>query len=324
MVKAIRIHEHGGPDVMKWEDITLPPPGSGEARVRHTAIGLNFIDIYQRAGLYATRLPHALGSEAAGIVEATGPDVTDLAPGDRVAYVSASRGAYSEARIIKATELMKLPQAIRDDQAAGMMLKGLTAWYLLRKSYEVKNGDTILFHAAAGGVGLIAVQWAKHLGATVIGTVGTQEKAVLARQHGCDHVIVASQEDIVERVGQLTQGRKLPVAYDSVGKNTFFASLDCLRPHGVMVSFGNSSGPVEPFSLMELMKRGSLYVTRPSLFHFISERSALERAAGELFALVSRGVIRIEINQTYPLRDVSRAHADLEARKTTGSTVLLP
>ena len=325
MTKAIRLHEHGGPEVLRWEDVELGDPGPAEVKLRHTAIGLNFIDVYQRTGLYPIPLPHSLGSEAAGVVEAVGAEVDDFAPGDRVAYGSAApREAYSEKRLIAAADLVPVPEGISDTRAAAMMLKGMTVWYLLNRSYAVTPGETILFHAAAGGVGLIAVQWAKHLGATVIGTVSSEEKAALAKRYGCDHVIVGSREVLSESVDKITGGAKLPVVYDSIGRDTFFQSLDCLRPHGVMVSFGNASGPVERFSLLELSRRGSLYVTRPVLFDFISERSALLEAAGALFDLVLPGVINVEVNQRYALKDAARAHRDLEARKTTGSTVLLP
>lgn len=325
MTKAIRLYEHGGPEVLRWEDVDLPDPGPHEIKLRHTAIGLNFIDVYQRTGLYPIPLPHSLGSEAAGVVEAVGTQVRGLKPGDRVAYAGgAAREAYSEARIIAATDLVPIPDGISDIQAAGMMLKGMTAWYLLNKSYAVQPGDTILFYAAAGGVGLIAVQWAKHLGATVIGTVSSDEKAALARRYGCEHIIVSTRDDVPGAVDRITKGAKLPVVYDSIGRDSFFDSLDCLRPHGVMVSFGNASGSVDPFSLLELSKRGSLFVTRPTLFHFIEERASLLEAAGALFDLVLGGAIRIEINQRYALQDAARAHRDLEARKTTGSTVMLP
>ena len=326
MTSIVRLYEHGGPDVLRWEDVELPAPGPHEVRLRHTAIGVNFIDVYHRTGLYPLRLPHSLGSEAAGIVEEVGADVEEFVPGDRAAYASAAaREAYSEARNIDAADLVPLPEGIVDAQAAGMMLKGMTAWYLLTRSYAVQPGDTILFHAAAGGVGLIAVQWAKHLGATVIGTVGSEEKAELAMRHGCDHtIVVGSGESVPDAVHRITHGAKLPVVYDSVGRDTFFASLDCLRPHGLLVSFGNASGPVEPFSLLELSKRGSLHVTRPVLFDFINEKGALVEAAGALFDLVLRGAVEIRVNQRFALKDAAQAHRALEARKTTGSIVLLP
>ena len=323
MTHAIRFHAHGGPEVLQWEEVSLAPPGPGEARIRHTAVGLNFVDTYVRSGLYPAALPSGLGGEAAGLVEAVGDGVEDLAPGDRVAYGNAPLGAYAEARIIPADRLVKLPDAIDDRTAAAMMLKGLTAQYLLRQTYAVKKGDTILCHAAAGGVGLILCQWAKHLGATVIGTASSDEKAALARAHGCDHPIVYTREDFVARVAEITKGAKVPVVYDSVGKDTFMRSLDCLAPRGLMVSFGNASGAVESFNLGVLATKGSLYVTRPTLATHVAKREALVAMAGELFDVVRSGAVKIEIRQTYPLRDVARAHRDLEGRRTTGSTVLV-
>jgi NADPH:quinone reductase len=323
MTHAIRFHKTGGPEVLVWEEIQLGKPGVGEARIRHTAVGLNFLDIYQRSGLYPLPLPSGLGSEAAGVVEEVGTGVTDLKPGDRVAYGAAPIGAYAEGRLIPAERLLKLPDAIDDKTAAAMMLKGLTAQYLIRQTYRVKPGDTILLHAAAGGVGLILSQWAKHLGATVIGTVGNEEKAALAKAHGCAHTIVYSREDFLKRVEEITQGRKVPVVYDSVGKDTFLKSLDCLAPLGVAALFGQSSGSVEPLNLGLLAQKGSLYVTRPTLNTYAAKRENLLAMAKELFEVVQSGAVKIEVRQTYALKDAAKAHADLAARKTTGSTVLL-
>jgi len=323
MTHAIRFHKPGGPEVLIWEEIELGKPGPGEARIRHTAVGLNFVDIYNRAGVYPVQLPSGLGSEAAGVVEEVGSGVTDLKPGDRVAYGSAPLGAYAEARLIPADRLIKLPDNIDDKTAAAMMLKGLTVQYLIRQTYRVKAGDTILLHAAAGGVGLILGQWAKHLGATVIGTVGSDDKAMLARDHGCAHTIVYSREDFVKRVDEITEGRKVPVVYDSVGKDTFLKSLDCLAPLGLVALFGQSSGSVDPLNLGLLAQKGSLYVTRPTLNTYGAKRDHLVAMAKELFEVVQSGAVRIEVNQTYPLRDAARAHSDLAARKTTGSTVLV-
>ncbi len=322
MTHAIRIHKQGGPEVMAWEEIQLGPPGRGEARISQTAVGLNFVDVYSRSGVYPLPLPSGLGGEGAGVVEEIGPGVTDLKPGDRVAYGNAPIGSYAEARLIPADRLVKLPDAVSDITAAAMMLKGLTAQYLLRQTYRVKPGDTILFHAAAGGVGLIACQWGKHLGATVIGTAGGAAKARLAQAHGCDHVIDYRTEDFVKRVIEITGGKKVPVVYDSVGKDTFLKSLDCLRPMGMMVAFGQSSGLVEPFSVNILSAKGSLYLTRPTLVHYAATADRLRAMAKELFEVVASGAVKIEIGQTYPLKDVALAHRDLEARKTTGSTVL--
>jgi len=324
MSKAIRIHRTGGPEVMVWEDVEVGRPGPGEARIRHTAVGLNFIDTYHRSGLYPLPgLPAVLGREAAGVVEEIGEGVTDLAPGDRVAYPM-SPGSYSEEAVIPADRLLLLPDGIEDTQAAAMMLKGLTAHYLLRRTFRVEPGQTILFHAAAGGVGLIACQWAKALGATVIGTVGTAEKAELAAAHGCDHPIVYTAESFVDRVKELTEGRGVPVVYDSVGKDTFEGYLDCLAPLGLMVSYGNASGPVPPFSILTLSAKGSLFLTRPTLATFIARREDLLSAGRELFDVVVRGAVKVEVNQTYPLEEAATAHRDLESRKTTGSTVLIP
>jgi NADPH:quinone reductase len=322
MIHIVRIHKTGGPEVLTWEEIEIGKPGPAEARIRHTAVGLNFIDTYNRRGIYPLPLPSSLGGEGAGVVEEVGAAVTDIKPGDRVAYGNAPIGAYAEARLIPANRLVKLPDGVTDQQAAAMMLKGLTAQYLLRQTYRVKPGDPILFHAAAGGVGLIACQWAKHLGALVIGTVGSDAKAKLARAHGCDHVIDYTKEDFQKRVVEITEGKKVPVVYDSVGKDTFMKSLDCLAPLGLMVSFGQSSGLVEPFSINILTGKGSLYVTRPTLAHYASTTEKLRAMAKELFDLVAGGTVKIEIGQSYKLKDVAQAHRDLEARKTTGSTVL--
>jgi NADPH2:quinone reductase len=323
MTHVIRIHKIGGPEVLSWDEVEVGKPGPGEARIRQTAVGLNYIDTYNRSGIYPLKLPSGLGGEGAGVVEEVGPGVTDLKPGDRVAYGNAPIGAYAEARLIPADRLVKLPPGVSDQQAAAMMLKGLTAQYLLRQTYRVKPGDPILFHAAAGGVGSIACQWAKHLGTTVIGTVGSNAKAALAKAHGCDHVIDYTKEDFVNRVAEITDGRKLPVVYDSVGKDTFMKSLDCLAPLGLLVAFGQSSGLVEPFSINILTGKGSLYVTRPTLAHYASTPEKLRTMAKELFDVVAAGIVKIEIGQTYKLKDVAQAHRDLEARKTTGSTVLV-
>jgi NADPH:quinone reductase len=322
MTHAIRFHETGGPEVLVWEEVEVGQPGPGEARVRHTAIGLNYVDTYIRSGLYPSSLPSGIGTEAAGVVEAVGPGVTDLKVGDRVAYSGGPQGAYSDARIMPADRLVVLPDGISDQQAAAMMLKGMTAQYLIRQTYRVKEGDTILFHAAAGGVGLIACQWAKSLGATVIGTVGSDAKAALAKAHGCDHTILYTRENVVERVGEITNGDMVPIVYDSVGKDTFSASLDCLAPRGLMVLFGQSSGAVEPIDLNILAQKGSLYLTRPTLRTYADKRTDLLAMAQDLFDVVLAGAVKIEVNQTYPLRDAIKAHQDLQARKTTGSTVL--
>ena len=323
-INAIRIHEYGGPEVLRYEEIQLDDPGEGQARIRHTAIGLNFIDTYHRTGLYPMELPAGLGSEAAGIIDAIGPGVTAVKPGDRVVYTGLPPDAYSQYRNFPAERLVKIPHGITDEQAAAIMLKGLTAWYLLRRSYPVQEGDPILLYAAAGGVGSLVCQWAKHLGATVIGVVSTDEKAAMARAHGCDHIIMADNPDIPAAVRELTGGQGVAAAYDSIGRDTFVASLDSLRPHGVMVTFGNASGPVDPFAPSELAKRHSLYVTRPVLFDFIATRQDLMAATAELFEVVSTGVVSVDINQRYPLKDAAQAHIDLESRKTTGSTILVP
>jgi NADPH:quinone reductase len=324
MSHSIRIHETGGPEVLCWEEVAVPAPAANEATVRHHAVGLNFIDIYHRTGLYPLPLPSGIGMEGAGVVEAVGTGVTDLKPGDRVAYAGGPVGAYAEVRNIPADRLVPLPDAIDFKTGAAMMLQGLTAQYLLRRTYRVQPGDTILIHAAAGGVGLIVCQWAKALGATVIGTVSSDQKAALARAHGCDHAIVYTRENFTERVRQITGGEGVPVVYDSIGKDTFTGSLDCLRPLGMMVTFGNASGPVPPLDLLELSKRGSLFITRPTLFGYSAKRADLLAMAGELFEVVVSGQVKIEVNQTYPLRDAAQAQIDLAARKTTGSTVLLP
>ncbi len=324
MTKAIRCFSNGGPEVMEYVDVEVGEPGAGEARVRHHAIGLNYIDVYFRTGLYPQPLPAGLGMEGAGVVEAVGPDVTHVKPGDRVAYACRPPGAYAEARVMPAGSLVKLPDAISFDTAAAMMLQGLTVQYLFRRTFPLKGGETILFHAAAGGVGLIACQWARALGVTMIGTVGSDEKGELAKAHGCTHVINYNKENFVERVKELTGGKGVPVVYDSIGKDTFLGSLDCLAPLGVMVSYGSASGPVPPFSLNELASRGSLFVTRPTLFTYAAQRSDLEAMCADLFGMVESGKVKIEINQRYALKDVQQAHRDLESRKTTGSTILLP
>jgi NADPH2:quinone reductase len=324
MTRAILLRTHGGPEVLEWSSIDLPRLKRNEVRVRHTAVGVNYIDVYDRSGLYPMKLPAALGREAAGVVEQVGSKVGAFKVGDRVAYVLSSPGSYAEARHVPAERLVHLPAGITDEQAAGMMLKGLTAHYLLRRTYRVNKGDPILVHAAAGGVGLLLVQWGRQLGARVIGVVGSDAKAAIAREHGAHEVIVTAREDLVTRVRELTAGKGVPVVYDSVGKDTFLPSLDCLRRLGLMVTYGNASGPVPPFSALELSKRGSLFLTRPTLFHYIATRGELNRAARELFAVVESGAVRIRIGQTYPLAEAARAHADLEARRTTGSTVLIP
>ncbi|MBI1260246.1 MAG: NADPH:quinone reductase [Rhizobiales bacterium] len=323
-MKAIRIHKTGGPEVMTLEEVALPAPAKGQVTIRHTAIGVNFIDTYHRSGLYPLPLPAGIGLEAAGVIEALGEGVTDFKIGDRVAYGSGPLGAYSEYSNAPAERIVKLPEGVSDEQAAVMMLKGITAQYLLHATYKVAKGDTILFHAAAGGVGLIVGQWAKHLGATVIGTVGSEEKAKLARAHGYDHVINYSTENVVERVIEITGGKKLPVVYDGVGKDTFAMSIDCLAPRGLLVSFGNASGPVPPFDLSILNGKGSLYVTRPSMVHYLLTPEEFRMRAADVFDVVARGIVSVEINQHYPLADAVRAHQDLEGRKTTGATVLVP
>src|SRR3954471_9330927 len=306
MPHAIRIHDTGGPDVLKWEAVEVGEPGPGQVRLRQEAAGLNFIDVYHRTGLYPQPLPFTPGVEGAGVVEAVGPDVTSVKVGDRVAYAGPI-GGYADVRLIDADRLVKLPDAISPEQAAAAMLQGMTVHMLLRRVYPVKAGDTILIHAAAGGVGLIACQWAKALGATVIGTVGSDEKAALARAHGCDHPIVYTRDDFVAEVQRITDGRKLPVVYDSIGRETFMQSLDCLAPRGMMVSFGNASGPVDPFPPGLLAQKGALFLTRPTLFHYVAARADLEQAAGELFEMVSSGKVRVEINQRFALEDAAEA-----------------
>lgn len=322
--RAIRIHETGGPEVLSWETLEIGRPARGEVLLRQTAVGLNYIDTYHRTGLYPLpQLPAVLGREAAGVVEEVGEGVTELAVGDRVAY-ALYPGSYTEARVIPADRLVPLPAEIDDRTAAGALLKGLTAQYLLRRTHAVRAGETVLVHAAAGGVGLIACQWARHLGATVIGTVGTPEKADLARAHGCDHPIQYDREDFVARVREITDGRGVPVVYDSVGRATFERSLDCLAPRGLMVSFGQSSGAVPPLNLGVLAQKGSLFLTRPTLATYIARREDLLRSAEELFDVLRSGRVQVEIGQTYPLQEAARAHQELEARKTTGSSLLIP
>jgi NADPH2:quinone reductase len=320
----VRFHKTGGPEVLVYEDVTVGDPGQGQARVRHNAIGVNFIDTYHRTGLYPLPLPSGIGLEGAGVVEAVGPGVDYLKAGDRVAYAGGPPGSYSELRLIPADRLVKVPDGITDQQAAAMMLKGLTVQYLIRRTYRVQSGQTVLFHAAAGGVGLIACQWLKALGCTVIGTVGSDEKAALAKAHGCDHAIVYTRENFAERVKEITGGAKVPVVYDSVGKDTFMGSLDCLQPLGTLAVFGNGSGPVPPFDLGLLAQKGSLFLTRPTLVTYTAKRADLVAMAEELFDVVKSGKVKIEVRQTLKLADAAKAHVDLEGRKTTGSTVLLP
>ncbi|CAH0139295.1 Quinone oxidoreductase 1 [Massilia sp. Bi118] len=324
MAKAIRYARTGGPEVLEYVDVEVGEPGPGEARVRNHAIGLNFIDVYFRNGLYPAPLPDGLGHEAAGVVEAVGEGVQHVKPGDRVAYAARPNGAYSELRVMPADILVKLPDAIDFETGAAMMLQGLTVQYLFRQTYALKAGDTILFHAAAGGVGLIACQWARAMGVNLIGTVGSNEKAALAKSHGAAHVINYNTEDVVQRVLEITEGAKVPVVYDSVGKDTFIRSLDCLQPRGLMVSFGNSSGAVPAFALSELVSRGSLYITRPTLATYAAKREDLEAMAADLFQMVSSGQVKIEIHQRFPLADAAQAHIALESRRTTGKTILLP
>lgn len=321
MTHAIRFYQTGGPEVMKWEILDPGTPGPGQVLVRHTAVGLNYIDVYHRNGTYPVNLPATPGMEGAGIVESVGSGVDDFRPGDRVAYASGPMGAYAEVRTMPADRLVHVPEGIADDQAAAMMLQGLTAHYLLRRTYPVKAGDTILVHAAAGGVGLLLCQWAKHLGAKVLGTVGTEEKATLALAHGCDHAILYRREDFRQRVVELTHGAKVQVVYDSVGRDTFDQSLDCLAPLGMMVSFGQSSGPIPPFDMGKLGAKGSLFLTRPSLMAYTANRSDLLKGADELFQMVATEKLKIPVMQRYPLKEAAQAHADLEARKTTGATV---
>jgi len=324
MIKAIRIHETGGPEVMKLEDVDLPDPAPGFAQIRHTAIGLNFIDTYHRSGLYPVPLPSGLGLEAAGVVEAIGEGVTEVRIGDRVAYGSGPLGAYAQAQNCFAAGLIKLPDTIKDDEAAALMMKGLTVRYLFKETFKLKKGDTTLFHAAAGGVGLVACQWAKALGVTLIGTVSSEEKAEMARAHGCEHVINYSTENVVERVLDITNGAKVPVVYDGVGKDTFEISLDCLAPRGLLASFGNASGPVSGVDLSILAGKGSLYVTRPTMMHYMMTPEERDAATNDLFDVVARGVVKVDINQRYALADAAQSHIDLKARKTTGATIIEP
>jgi NADPH2:quinone reductase len=324
MPNAIRLHQVGGPEVLQFESVSVGDPGPGEARIRHTAIGLNYIDTYHRSGLYKVPLPSGIGSEGAGVVEAVGPGVSDLTPGDRVAYSGGPIGAYAEVRVMPIDRLVKLPEGVSDRTAATLMLKGLTVQYLLRQTYPVKAGETILLHAAAGGIGLIACRWARSLGVTVIGTVGSDAKAELAKANGCTHTIVYSRENFVERVKELTAGKGVPVVYDAVGKDTFLGSLDCLSPRGLLVSFGNASGAVPPFDILLLSQKGSLYLTRPTLVTYTAKRADLLKMAEEMFALVQSGKLKNDARQTYALKDAAQAHRDLESRKTTGSTLLLP
>jgi len=323
MVKAVRFHKTGGPEVLAYEDVDVAALGEGQAWIRHKVIGLNFIDTYHRSGLYPLPLPSGVGLEAAGVVEAVGPGVEHVKAGDRVAYAGGPPGAYSQERVIPAEKLVKIPAGVSDEQAAAMMLKGLTVQYLIRRVYRVQKGETVLFHAAAGGVGLIACQWLKALGATVIGTVGSDEKARIAKAHGCDHTIVYTREKFPERVMEITGGRGVPVVFDSVGKDTFYGSLDCLQPRGLLAVFGNGSGPVKDVDINVLAK-GSFYVSRPTLMTYTAQRADLEAASKELFGMVKSGKVSIEINQRYALADAAQAHRDLEARKTTGSTVFKP
>jgi len=324
MSKAIRFHQTGGPEVLKYEEVAVGEPGAGQVRLRHTAIGVNFLDTYHRSGLYPMPLPSGLGSEGAGVVEAVGPGVTTLKEGDRVAYTGNPVGSYAQTRLFPADRLVKTPAGVTDAQAASMMLKGMTVQYLIKRTFPVQAGQTVLWHAAAGGVGLIATQWLNALGVQVIGTVGSAEKAVLAKKAGCAHVINYSTENFTQRVKEITGGKGVPVVYDSIGNDTFIQSLDCLAPLGMMVSYGSASGPVPPFSLNELASRGSLFLTRPSLFNYAAQRSDLEAMAADLFRMVESGKVKIEINQRYALKDAQQAHRDLESRKTTGSTILLP
>jgi NADPH2:quinone reductase len=324
MSHAIRIHRPGGPEAMVWEPVEIGAPAPGEARLRHTAIGVNYIDIYYRTGLYKLDLPAVMGRSGLGVVEEVGPGVEDLAPGDRVVYAASPTGSYIEHRNMPANVLIRVPTAIDDETAAGMFLQGMTAQYLLRRTYRVRPEDTILVHAAAGGVGLIMCQWAKAIGATVIGTVGTEAKAEIARAHGCDHPIVYTSENFADRVREITGGKGVPVVYDSVGKDTFADSLDCIQPRGLMVSYGNASGPVPPMDLAVLAEKGSLFITRPRLYAYIAERADLEAGAAELFDVVERGVVAIRIARRFALADAAEAHRVLESRAVIGSMVLIP
>ena len=323
MAKAIRVHRYGGPEVLTFEDVEVGSPGPGQVRIKQRAIGLNYIDTYFRTGAYPSQFPFVLGNEGAGDVVEVGPGVSDLKPGDRVAYV-ATLGAYAEERVMDAKPVVKLPPGIDYDTAAAMMLKGMTSQYLLRRTFDVKPGDTILFHAAAGGVGLIACQWAKHLGATVIGTVGSRDKEALARENGCDHVILYRDEDFVARVKEITNGEGCEVVYDGVGKATFPGSLDCLKPFGMFVSFGAVSGPVDAFNVGLLAQKGSLYATRPTIFTHIANRDTLNKMAADLFAVVKNGDVKVPVHARVPLSEAAEAHRALEGRATTGATVLLP
>jgi len=323
MSKAVRYHKQGGPEVMQVDDVQVGDPGAGQVRIRHTAIGVNFVDTYQRSGLYPMQLPAVAGNEGAGVVEAVGPGVKDLKKGDRVCYTGIP-GSYCEERLVPADRMVKLPKGISEEQAASMLLKGMTVHYLIFTTYKVKKGDTVLWHAAAGGVGLIACQWLKKLGVTTIGTVGSDDKAKLAKAHGCHHVINYSRENFVERVKEITKGKKLPVVYDAVGKSTWDGSLDCLQPRGLMVSFGNASGAVPPVNLGILSTKGSLYVTRPTLATHIASRADLVKRSKDLFEVVKSGKVKIETTARYKLADAQSAHRDLEGRKTTGSVVLVP
>jgi NADPH2:quinone reductase len=324
MANAIRVHAYGGPEVLTWESVDVPKPGPGEAKIRHTHVGLNFIDTYHRSGLYKQpHLPFVLGTEGAGVVIEVGPDVTEVAAGDRVAYASVI-GAYAEERLIAADRLVILPDSIDGNMAAAMMLQGMTVQYLLRRTFRVGPETTMLLHAAAGGIGLIAAQWARHLGATIIGTVGSEEKAAMAREAGCTHVINSRTENFAQRVKEITGGKGVDVVYDGVGKDTFPASLDCLKPLGMWVSFGNASGPVPAFEIALLAQKGSLFATRPTLNHYTASRADLLATARDLFDVVDQGHVKIAVNQTYALQNAAEAHRDLEARKTTGSTVLIP
>jgi NADPH2:quinone reductase len=324
MPKAIRFHKTGGPEVLVWEDVEVGDPGPGQIRIRQHAVGLNFVDVYQRSGLYQMPLPSGTGSEGAGAVEAVGGGVTEFKPGDRVAYASAPLGSYSEVRLYPADRAVKIPDGISFETAAAMMLKGMTAQYLIKRTFKVQPGMTVLWHAAAGGVGLIASQWLKSLGVTVIGTVGSDAKAALAKAHGCEHTIVYTRENFVERVKEITGGKGVPVVYDSVGKLTFMGSLDCLQLFGMMVSFGNASGAVDPIAPTIFAAKGSLYLTRPTLVNYTAKREDLVATANDLFDVVKSGKVKIEIAQRYALKDAAQAHSDLEARKTTGSTILIP
>ena len=321
MPHAIRVHETGGPEVLRWEEIEVGEPGPGQVKIRQEAAGLNFIDVYHRTGLYKQELPFTPGVEGAGVVEAVGPDVSGVQAGDRVAYAGPI-GGYAEERLLDAGRVVKLPDAISSEQAAAMMLQGMTAHMLLRSVHRVQAGETILVHAAAGGVGLIMCQWAKALGTVVIGTVGSDEKADLVRAHGCDHPIVYTRQDFVAEVARITNGEKLPVVYDGVGRDTFMKSLDCLHRRGLMVSFGNASGPVDPFPATLLAQKGSLFLTRPTLYDYVAKREELEQAAAELFDVVESGKVKIEVKQRFPLKDAAEAHRALEGRKTSGSTIL--